>query len=515
MSREPLEQDGLALHDGQRRQGAEVAQPEHGRAVRDHGDGVALDRQPAGVLGVRRDGQAHPPHARGVGQRQVVTGAQRHLGPDLQLAPEVGEEDPVGHLADLHPVQHPQRLGQLLGVVLAPGGGGDVDLEPVRAGGRDVQRGDDGPHLLHHGGELADRGGPGGQLQPDGDGVGDARGGHGPILARAGPPVQRRAGGPAGRRPDTGRTPAGRRPCGGTPGPCRALAPDVTAPTVHAIHENPAWWPPFAAAFEAEGVPVQQWLLTGEDTLDLAGPPPEGVFWSRMSASAHTRGHGRSVAQTRAVLRWLEGHGRRVVNGSAVLELEVSKVAQDAALRAAGVPTPLTVAAFGPEQVLEAARAVVAAGARSVVTKHNQGGKGLGVRRFDDLAELEQHLAGDDWVEPVDGVALVQEYVRPRRAVRHPRRVRRRPVPVRARGQHVAGFRAVPGRRVRRRRRPAVPAPRGPRPAPARGVRGTSSPAPGSRSPGSSTSRRRTAASSPTTSTPTPTTTRTSRPPPR
>ena len=187
----------------------------------------------------------------------------------------------------------------------------------------------------------------------------------------------------------------------------------MTSPTVHAIHENAAWWPPFAAAFACEDVPVVQWLLTGAEPLDLGATPPEGVFWSRMSASAHTRGHARSIAQTRAVLRWLEGHGRRVVNGSAVLELEVSKVAQDAALRAAGIPTPLTVVAFGPDQVLDAARSVMATGATSVVTKHNQGGKGLGVQRFDDLADLEQHLGSPAWVEPVDGVALVQEYVAP------------------------------------------------------------------------------------------------------
>ncbi len=183
--------------------------------------------------------------------------------------------------------------------------------------------------------------------------------------------------------------------------------------TVHAIHENPDWWPPFAAAFEAEGVPVQQWLLTGGQPLDLTGEPPEGVFWSRMSASAHTRGHTRSVAHTRAVLRWLEGHGRRVVNGSAVLELEVSKVAQDAALRAAGVDTPQTVVAFDPEQVVDGARSLFDRGVTSVVTKHNQGGKGLGVQRFDDLASLTAHVSSPRWVEPVDGVALVQEYVAP------------------------------------------------------------------------------------------------------
>ncbi len=216
----------------------------------------------------------------------------------------------------------------------------------------------------------------------------------------------------------TGRTGGygGRGGQAGTAGHTWSLPPDVTStgfPTVHAIHENPDWWPPFAAAFEAENVPVEQWLLTGQDSLDLTGEPPEGVFWSRMSASAQTRGHDRSIAQTRAVLRWLEGHGRRVVNGSAVLELEVSKVAQDTALRAAGIDTPRTVVAFGPEQVVAAAAALQEEGITSVVTKHNQGGKGLGVRRFDDLPSLAAHVSSADWVAPVDGVALVQEYVAP------------------------------------------------------------------------------------------------------
>ena len=30
---------------------------------------------------------------------------------------------------------------------------------------------------------------------------------------------------------------------------------------VHVLHENPDWYPPFAAAFDAEGVPHEQWLL--------------------------------------------------------------------------------------------------------------------------------------------------------------------------------------------------------------------------------------------------------------
>ena len=51
---EPLEQRGLALHHRHRGAGADVAEAEHRRAVGDDGDRVALDGEPADVLGVLR-----------------------------------------------------------------------------------------------------------------------------------------------------------------------------------------------------------------------------------------------------------------------------------------------------------------------------------------------------------------------------------------------------------------------------------------------------------------------------
>lgn len=180
----------------------------------------------------------------------------------------------------------------------------------------------------------------------------------------------------------------------------------MTTPTIYALHENPEWFPPFAQAFAAEGVQVEEWLLT-DGVLDLGSTPPEGVFWSRISASAHTRDHHLSKDYSRAVLSWLESHGRRTVNGRRVLELEMSKVDQLGRLRAAGIETPRTVAAVGREHVVAAAASVPA----PFVTKHNQGGKGLGVRRFDDHGELAEYVRSDEFEEPQDGITLVQEYV--------------------------------------------------------------------------------------------------------
>jgi hypothetical protein len=175
---------------------------------------------------------------------------------------------------------------------------------------------------------------------------------------------------------------------------------------VHVLHENPEWYPPFAAAFDAAGIEHEQWLL-GAGPLDLTEPPPAGVFWSRMSASAHTRGHGLAKEHTRAVLCWLEAYGRRVVNGRRVLELEMSKVDQLSGLRAAGIEVPRTVAVVGPDDLLAVAGKLPV----PFVVKPNQGGKGLGVHRFDSVEEFAEHLGSAAYVPPVDGITLLQEFL--------------------------------------------------------------------------------------------------------
>ncbi len=176
---------------------------------------------------------------------------------------------------------------------------------------------------------------------------------------------------------------------------------------VYVIHENPDWYAPLAAAFDAAGVPHEQWLA-GDGVLDLGAVPPDGVFWSRMSASAHTRGHPHAKDLTRGLLSWLESHGCRVVNGRRVLELEMSKVAQLTALRAAGFDVPQTVAVAGQAELPAAAGKLPV----PFISKHNQGGKGLGVRLFDSHDEFDEYLSAPGYQAPADGVTLLQEHLR-------------------------------------------------------------------------------------------------------
>ena len=85
----------------------------------------------------------------------------------------------------------------------------------------------------------------------------------------------------------------------------------------------------------------------------------------------------------------------------------MSKVDQLVALRAAGFDVPRTIAVAGSAELAAAARKLPA----PFVSKHNQGGKGLGVRLFVNHDEFDDYLAGPEYEAPVDGITLLQEYL--------------------------------------------------------------------------------------------------------
>jgi glutathione synthase/RimK-type ligase-like ATP-grasp enzyme len=175
---------------------------------------------------------------------------------------------------------------------------------------------------------------------------------------------------------------------------------------IYVIHENEEWVVPLRKEFEALNLPYEEWFLD-KGTLDLTQVPPEGVFYNRMSASSHTRDHRYAAEFTAAVLVWLEAHGRRVVNNSNALKLEISKVAQHVSLNTFGIRTPKTIATVGRDEIVKAAKEFEGA----FITKHNRAGKGLGVQKFENISALEKYVYGPDFEEPVDGITLIQQYI--------------------------------------------------------------------------------------------------------
>ncbi len=180
---------------------------------------------------------------------------------------------------------------------------------------------------------------------------------------------------------------------------------------VFVIHENSAWIEPLRREFAILGTPVGEMFLD-QGLLDLTSAPPPGVFYNRMSASSHTRGHTYAPEYAAAVIEWLERHGRTVVNGRRALQLEVSKVAQYQALAAFNIPAPPTIAVVGTGNIQVAAEKL----GFPVILKHNRAGKGLGVRLVLSAPALAEAMtqiiaSNDEHSQPRDGIWLVQRYI--------------------------------------------------------------------------------------------------------
>ena len=181
----------------------------------------------------------------------------------------------------------------------------------------------------------------------------------------------------------------------------------MAATKIYVIHENNAWVEPLRSAFAEIDAPYEEWFLS-DGLLDLSTAPPRGVFYNRMSASSHTRDHRYAAELTGGVLAWLESHGRKVINNGRALQLEISKVAQYVELAKFGIRTPRTIAAVGRDNIIAAATRMGA----PFITKHNRAGKGLGVRLFQSVAALEDHLRSPEFEPSVDGITLIQQYIR-------------------------------------------------------------------------------------------------------
>jgi len=175
---------------------------------------------------------------------------------------------------------------------------------------------------------------------------------------------------------------------------------------IYVIHENDEWIEPLRKELQEINAPFEEWHL-GKRNVDHLDKPPHGIFYNRMSASSHTRGHRYAPEYTAVVLNWLEKNNRRVINNSKALSLEVSKSLQYKELESFGIKTPKTIYCSNKESILKSANIF----RKPFITKHNRGGKGLGVKLFNNKKELDSYVSGKDFELSIDGITLLQEYI--------------------------------------------------------------------------------------------------------
>jgi len=178
---------------------------------------------------------------------------------------------------------------------------------------------------------------------------------------------------------------------------------------IYVIHENNDWIVPLRAAFKKLSLPYEEWFI-GDLILDLNSEPPEGIFYNRMSASAHTRDHRYAPEMTANILSWLERYGRVIVNGRRALQLELRKSEQYLSLQQFAIPHPKTIIS---NNVKSLPKAVDQLNKFPFILKPNRGGKGAGVQLFNSKESLIQSVENDQIGESLDGIWLVQEYIKP------------------------------------------------------------------------------------------------------
>ncbi len=178
---------------------------------------------------------------------------------------------------------------------------------------------------------------------------------------------------------------------------------------LHILYENEEWMPPIRAALADRGIePVEHYMVNNR--ISIGCSPTTGVYLNRMSPSSHTHGHQGGLVFSRELIYQLEQCGNRVINGSGPAAMEVSKLRQHSALEAFGIKTPRTIGLMGTNRLKEAARDMPF----PFITKHNQGGKGLGVRLFNDYQSFDEYVDGSDFEEAPDGITLIQQYIKPK-----------------------------------------------------------------------------------------------------
>jgi glutathione synthase/RimK-type ligase-like ATP-grasp enzyme len=175
-------------------------------------------------------------------------------------------------------------------------------------------------------------------------------------------------------------------------------------PDLIVIHEHPEWQKPLFAALERRGVSYEPFDVT-RAAFDNVDPPRARLYFNQASPSAYLRGNTRAVPLALAYMRSLERKGARVLNGSAVFSLELSKSTQATLLHGLGIDTPRSVT-FNDARALTGRADAIAFPA---LLKPDQGGSGARIQVVDSIEQVQGLFDRDPSIWQPDNLFLLQE----------------------------------------------------------------------------------------------------------
>jgi glutathione synthase/RimK-type ligase-like ATP-grasp enzyme len=170
------------------------------------------------------------------------------------------------------------------------------------------------------------------------------------------------------------------------------------------LHEHPEWQKPLFEALARRGVSFAPFDLT-RAAFHNDEAPRARLYFNQASPSAYVRGHARAVPLALAYMRSLELQGARVLNGSAVFALELSKSTQATLLRGLGIDCPRSIT-FNDASAL---RTRVDDFRWPALLKPDQGGSGARIQVVESLAQVQAIFERDPSVWLPDNLFLLQE----------------------------------------------------------------------------------------------------------
>lgn len=183
----------------------------------------------------------------------------------------------------------------------------------------------------------------------------------------------------------------------------------TTSPRIAIYYEHPEWFKPLITELERRDVQVIRQKAHQHRFDPVEQAPGFDLLVNRMSPSSWKRGHSNGIFYSDSYLRYAEGLGVPVVNGSAAFGLEISKARQLLLMERLGIRYPKARVINHPSQALAASD-----GLRfPVVTKANIGGSGAGITLFNSREELAAAMDAGLIELGMDQTALVQEFLTP------------------------------------------------------------------------------------------------------
>jgi glutathione synthase/RimK-type ligase-like ATP-grasp enzyme len=175
-------------------------------------------------------------------------------------------------------------------------------------------------------------------------------------------------------------------------------------PDLIVIHEHPEWQKPLFAALERRGVSFEPFDVT-RAAFDNVDPPRARLYFNQASPSAYLRGNTRAVPLALAYMRSLECKGARVLNGSAVFSLELSKSTQATLLHGLGIDTPRSITFNDVSALNDRVHAITF----PALLKPDQGGSGARIQVVDSLTQVQEIFDRDPSIWQPDHLFLLQE----------------------------------------------------------------------------------------------------------